>query len=66
MTPPSNDDVIPNFATEADQPVAKQPIPDQPVPWCKPVAQCSLAALSGWRGYSQSYLLEFRVVRSCT
>ena len=27
MTPPSNDDVIGNFPTGADQPVANQPIP---------------------------------------
>ncbi len=27
MAPPSNDDVIPNFTTEADQPVANKPIP---------------------------------------
>ena len=32
MTPPSDDEVIPNFITGADQPVANQPIHDQPVP----------------------------------
>ncbi len=27
ITPPSNDDVLPNFTSEADQPVAYQSIP---------------------------------------
>ena len=34
MTPPSNDEVIPNLTTGAGQPFANQSIPDQPVPWC--------------------------------